>query len=146
MTKQEIIQEAYGEHWESLKDYIDENGWIPFTILCKRNINITTIREQRFHIIDISNSKIICAKPAIIQNIESNYGWIKIESEADLPKWHNEFYWTIDEFHQIGIRVFDQEEGTFFIEGECGCCDNGCNGENIITHYKIIQTPSPPIY
>jgi hypothetical protein len=28
MTKQEKIQEAYGENWESVKDYVDKNGWI----------------------------------------------------------------------------------------------------------------------
>jgi hypothetical protein len=28
MTKQEKIQEAYGENWELVKDYVDKNGWI----------------------------------------------------------------------------------------------------------------------
>jgi hypothetical protein len=28
MTKQEAIKEAYGECWEQVKDYVDENGWV----------------------------------------------------------------------------------------------------------------------
>jgi len=27
MTKQEKIQEAYGTHWETVKDYVDDNGF-----------------------------------------------------------------------------------------------------------------------
>lgn len=27
MTKQEKIQEAYGEYWEIVKSYVDKNGW-----------------------------------------------------------------------------------------------------------------------
>ena len=27
MTKQEVIQQAYGEYWEQVKEFVDENGW-----------------------------------------------------------------------------------------------------------------------
>jgi hypothetical protein len=27
MTKQEKIQEVYGESWDSVKEYVDINGW-----------------------------------------------------------------------------------------------------------------------
>lgn len=27
MTKQEAIQKAYGEHWEKVKEFVDENGF-----------------------------------------------------------------------------------------------------------------------
>lgn len=27
MTKEEVIKQAYGEHWYVAKHYVDENGW-----------------------------------------------------------------------------------------------------------------------
>ena len=27
MTKQEVIQKAYGEHWELVENYTDSEGW-----------------------------------------------------------------------------------------------------------------------
>lgn len=28
MTKNEVIEKAYGEYWDSVKDSLDEDGWV----------------------------------------------------------------------------------------------------------------------
>ena len=80
MTKQEAIQKAYGEHWEAVKDYVDENGWIG-NVYYDLDVNDKDFEEQDFGLLQ-SNIKY---RPKSLQGLETNRGWIKIESEDDLP-------------------------------------------------------------
>lgn len=68
-----------------------------------------------------------------MKTIENNNGWIKIESEADLPK-ENGAYWTFiadkNEMYANSFGTFNQPEFTF--------------DHNLITHYQPIIKPEPP--
>jgi len=118
MTKQEKIQEAYGEYWEKVKDYVYENGW------CSGFWGETFEKLNGY---TKPNSEGTRWRPKSLKGIETNNGWIKIESENDLPK-EPCFYWCMDNngiMHQI--HYDDIEVGDS-------------------SHYQPIQKPQPPIY
>ena len=86
MTKERKIIEAYGKYWESIKDFVDENGYIIMSISITRKINLELEREIRFHSKNTSGVAGMCVRPKTLQGLENNNGWVKIESIEDLPK------------------------------------------------------------
>ena len=90
MTKEEKIQEAYGEHWQYVKDHVDKNGWVnAYQWLggCGNTRIYHEMKDIELHCLD-SYHRDYCYRfiPKSLQGIEENNGWIKIESEDDLPK------------------------------------------------------------
>ena len=138
MTKQETIAKAYGEHWETVKDFVDKEGWL-FTNGQKFIVNFR-YQERGF----LTTHRV---RPKSLMGIENNRGWIKIESQADLPK--------DDEFK------FNE---TFLVYYCCKGCSNMIFKGSIdkytlkfrditnklekekVTHYQPIVKPEPPIY
>ena len=97
MTKEEVIQQAYGECWEQIKDYVDQDGWCNdggnrmFKEIFEGNGKINkyssiTIFHTYFNRLVNFKNKTGHWRPKSLQGIENNNGWIKIESEEDLPK------------------------------------------------------------
>ena len=68
-------------------------------------------------------------RPKSLEGIEKNNGWIKIESESDLPNKTND-YWIVNKLG-VSIRNYDMQED---------------NDWNDVTHYQPITKPKPPIY
>jgi hypothetical protein len=68
-------------------------------------------------------------RPKSLEGIEKNNGWIKIESESDLPNKTND-YWIVNKLG-VSIRNYDMQED---------------NDWNDVTHYQPITKPQPPIY
>lgn len=119
-TKQEIIKQAYGERWEFVKDYVDENGWFPDSILGDA-IWVLSECEREF----INNE--LHWRITSLKGIEDNNGWIKLNG---LP---NEItnrcsMWIMT---KNGIEYLKENE--FLPIGYA-------------THYKPIEKPKPPIY
>lgn len=127
MTKYEKIKEAYGECWDNLilnnqSNALSNNGYLPSGVFNYISCSIELEHTDEY------------SRPKSLQGIEDNNGWIKIESEDDLPKENNEYYWTITENDKdIKERWFNK----FFNEYE---------GEGKVTHYQPIIKPKPPIY
>jgi len=71
MTKEEKIQEAYGEYWEKLKFCIDENGWF-------NQITKWQSLDNYFHK-DTIEGKSYLQRPKSLQGIENNNGWEDIQ-------------------------------------------------------------------
>lgn len=126
MTKKEKIQESYGEHWKTVKDYIDEDGFIN----CVKNKKLSLIPHFDISEIDFKGNLV---RPKSIQGIEKNNGWIKIESEDDLPE---ERTICLVIFKNIPEHISCQ----FFIKL------NSLLWINHISHYQLIQNPKLPIY
>lgn len=124
-TKQEIIKQAYGERWEFVKDYVDENGWFPDSILGDA-IWVLSECEREF----INNE--LHWRITSLKGIEDNNGWIKIESYQDLPK-ETGHYW-VKRGREIGVNYIIVPESF-----------HSCFLANL-THYKPIEKPKPPIY
>lgn len=133
-SKEKCIAEAYGEYWERLteeqKNYAFKfNGCV--------NIGYSDAQKQLFK--DIVKSGLFFQQPTMpksLKGIKNNNGWIKIDSEADLPK---ETGW-------YDFQVFPQEEyklnTTFWHKGATKI---GWFVETY-THYQPIEKPKSPLY
>lgn len=126
MTKQEKIKEAYGLNVE--KYGVTSNGY-------SSEDNSEFYPNVEWHP-TINN----LWRPIELHGIEDNNGWIKIESEIDLP---------IDD---KGGTLF--ESGKLFIGGnfEQRLKRSSASSlkyyfiQGLITHYKTIEKSQPPIY
>lgn len=136
MTKEEKIQEAYGEYWEEIKEFINEDGWMFYDNnedLKQSGINLMVdIRKN------ISDEDMFI-RPKSLQGIENNNGWIKIESESDLPK-ESVTFWILDK--ELGVKSGEWKQAPNESEHKKAC-------EFWIkkaTHYQPIIKPELPIY
>jgi len=144
MTKQEKIQEEWiklltKETYDKVKYFIDESGFLYFKItghglnngLCFRyfNVDINFIHTKR-----AEQPGNYYWRPKSLQGIENNNGWIKIESEADLPKEEIDCHFIKDNLMYQGL--WDNLLKGFY---------NGLQKINA-THYQPITKPNPPIY
>lgn len=122
MTKQEVIKQAYGEHWGKVKTRVDENGWC-FIYYEEIGINIFGT-EYEF-------KEFSQWRPISLKGIETNNGWIKIESGNDIQDGD---YWMLE------------HDGTI---SPCFEIDQDSQKNNLhkyYTHYQPIVKPLPPIY
>ena len=70
-AKQEAIKKAYGEYWDFVKDYVDENGWIYFGHSNGFRLDGKIPQE-----VDSYNGKF---RPKSLQGIETYYSFIDIK-------------------------------------------------------------------
>lgn len=136
-TKEEVIKEAWGIHWNKMdkrgqEQALEDNGY------CHKNyVNSEIDFEIEVH----KYPDVDFIRPKSLQGIENNNGWIRIESEANLPKTQS----ITEEIHCfikssdneiIGMGKFSFGSfKTFF----------GNNYENV-THYQPIVKPNKPLY
>jgi len=79
-------------------------------------------------------------RPKSLQNLETNNGWVRIESEEDLPKAGNELYDVIVDGKKFRKPCFfDEGEFVYHSNKNIWKCQN-------ITHYKPIEPELLPIY
>lgn len=123
-SKQECIAKAYGEYWESVKNFIDRDGWTQKKSLL---LNFTHVLYDSKSVQTFNNS--YKYRPKSLQGIEDNNGWIKIESEADLPKDNSINY------HALNIEFPDDIEVCLRVEVD-----------KRFTHYQPIEKPKPPLH
>jgi hypothetical protein len=131
MTKEEVIQQAYREYWDGFnntakKCALSNNGYIsPILENAPEGIELDYIINGAY-------------RPKSLQGIENNNGWIKIESEKDLPKEY-------DLYNACWFNKKFKDDIPMFY---------GCNlpdlrnyfDEELITHYQPIEKRKPPIY
>jgi len=128
--KQEAIRLAYGEYWEQVKEYVDIDSGV-------LRIHISNINDyESLNLVYREHSRY---RPLSLDGIETNNGWIRIESEADLPK--NEgcyFVYSLVNWSP-GYRID-------IFTGRLSNAVNTETGTPIFTHYQPIVKPKPPIY
>jgi len=127
-AKEEAIKSAYGEYWETVKHFVDGNGWC----CSRRNVGFEEIVSKLSWETKRGNSYLW--RPKSLQGIENNNGWIKIESEDDLPKDINQ-YWFKGINGKIEIRFFNPDWINDMIQFKLR-----------YTHYQPIEKPKLPIY
>ena len=127
-AKQEAIKKAYSEYWEKVKDYVYNDGWI--------DNSIPKFRFGQLKNLDLEYKNDVFFRPKSLQGIENNNGWIKIESEKDLPKVSGLYFGKDYEFG-TDMMYFDFETKKW--EDSNGYLQN-------VTHYQPIEKPKPPIY
>ncbi|MGK6342892.1 hypothetical protein ACMGDK_11670 [Chryseobacterium sp. DT-3] len=132
MTKEQKIQEAWGENFEIFKDVITENGWADFKKHYGDRGLMLSFKDTPLEVMDNYDPKYCYWKrPIALSGIENNNGWIKIESEEDLPE-ESSNYWIMQSDNRIQtMKEYDDNKKYYNI---------------IATHYQPIEKPKPPIY
>lgn len=144
--KLQAIKAAYGEHWDKVKDYVDEDGWIKlYSYNYNRDIIYTDLtedlpflKEEGYERKYFNNGHTHYVRPKSLSGIETNRGWTRIESEEDLPK-HNQQVFFVTEDEGIMIGVFNDNATPKFSNSFDYYLDE-------VTHYQPIEVPKPPIF
>ena len=124
MTKEEVIKRDYKHYYNP---HIDDNGWFDM-----KYYDYVFYNDYPKELWDLKNNKI---RPKSLQGIETNNGWIKIESEEDLPNYNDENFYNvhdIDNNETCYAKTFDELEFMW--------------KKGIITHYQPIEKHKPPIW
>jgi len=127
MTKKERIQEEYGNDFSILQP--NENGWSTKILMCQ------DIDYDKYEIYDVGYGMYM-VRPKSLQGIENNNGWIKIESEDDLPDEIVGLWEVVIDGKLKFIELLkDNKERLYkdFLRDK-------------ITHYKIKEHSNLPIY
>ena len=150
-AKQEAIKKAYGEYWEQVKDYVDENGWIfhekgfyqnykkfvsPFEIGFSKDDD----DNIELHSDSFKKTANFYWRPKSLNGIENNNGWVRVNNEADLPKFTIQ-YWVI--IKDSLIKAYYRGSDRWLVDGNDYPKTTDIHG---ITHYQPITKPKPPIY
>jgi hypothetical protein len=135
--KKEAIKKAYGESWEQVKDYVDDNG------VCKWDYN--NCSPSRFNIKDFDKmgatvNNQFYWRPKSIRGIEKNNGWIRIQNKKDLPKKEDNYYVIVHGDIQEGMYIGNDR---WFLRHNDYPKTTELHG---ITHYQKIIRLQPPIY
>ena len=112
--KEDIIKEAYGKYYDELSDHIDENGFTSKYWLLEYK------EKGKWHMafdLDwIKKEDVNYCRPISLRGLEDNRGWIKIESESDLPKEGIYCYFILKGEHNKGYKEYgywDNTDGIF---------------------------------
>jgi hypothetical protein len=127
MDKQEVIKQAYGDHWDKVCEYVDDKGW------CH---GFFGIQMQELQGIGKPKNEPTKWRPKSLEGLEDNNGWIKIESEEDLPKEIEGYWHVVLKGKVIIIELLKDDKSKLFQSLK----------KDEITHYKLIEKPKPPIY
>lgn len=132
----EKIRQAYIEYWEQLSEQAQEMalnnfGWIFRRDSIKRNGGLDDSIEMEHHL--------IYTRPKSLQGIENNNGWIRIDSEDDLPNEKGD-YWVIWD-GKIVIQYWHSSDNSY-----ADTQKQNSDWMKIVTHYRPIEKPKPPIY
>lgn len=125
MTKQELIESAYGEHWTTVIQYVDDNGWIStdkFHYYQNMNgmSNISIINIFGFNGtvgLDVEHNLYTETgrrwRPSKLKGIEHNNGWTNIE-ENGMPEKEGRYLFVVtgyDSYQELyymhGINMID---------------------------------------
>ena len=134
MTRKEIIIKAWMDlNIETPFGICDKTGWF-HGYFCNGIDDIINdygdITDKIDYDIDMSG--VGKFRPKSLRGIENNNGWIKIQSEEDLPK-EDGFYWVIDsEASEVVDRYFEKGNHDFF--------------KQFSSHYHPVIKPDLPLY
>lgn len=103
--KQEVIRKAYGEHWDKVKDIIEDcnDGYISIEeVPYKGLFDIQDVQIDHVQVSGQYGDIVTFWRPKSLQGIENNNGWFSIE-EHGLPK-EGEFEFLIKPEYRGFIR------------------------------------------
>lgn len=128
-SKQQKIKEAYVDAWIiidfSIQEKILENNGFTY------EINESWLQNKMGVELELKDKY---CRPKSLQGIENNNGWIKIESENDLPK------------EEGNYMIFHNQDNMQTSETFSKNIVHKLFKYNSITHYQPIEKPKPPIY
>lgn len=140
-TKEQVIKESWGSHYDIVKNKLDEFGWCQDDGHKLFDNHKIYDNDENF---DFSfwgvwdSCEVKKYRPRSLRGIEDNNEWIKIKSEDDLPK-EDCLCFIYDSFYkEIRTDDFYTSNGYFLKSKHIR--------HTRITHYQQILKPKPPIY
>ncbi|MGA9651949.1 hypothetical protein [Pedobacter sp.] len=133
-TKQEVIQDAYGDAWECLKGHVDDNGFV--TALREDPTGDTHPLKHGFPLAEIQMKHFLDSfdwRPNSIRDIERNNGWIRVEDK--LPDDQSR----VTAFLSDRFKLRSAENLTFYFVDQ----------DLFIyrySHWKLVEEIKPPVY
>ena len=104
MTKQEKIKESYGEHWDSLKEHVNERGWLNSRTWLGDCGNTKVYHILKGLHLDCMDSyhRDYCYifRPKSLSGIENNNGWNRIE-DGVFPEDEETVLWLNNENYEF---------------------------------------------
>lgn len=140
--KQKAIREAYGEHWEQVKDFVNENGWFEYDFYDqnksqKYKTALDLVADKINTLPNSAHTRII---PKSLQGIDSNNGWLSVE-EHGLPKEAIGEYFVCVKGKPINGSC------AWILSTSSFCSRDGMFAQgSLISHYQPVVKPKPPIY
>lgn len=131
--KQEAIKKAYGEYWDNVKKYVDEDGWLLNHYQYREFINEF---NHDYRINKEFGSGYLDIRPKQLAGIENNNGWISVNDR--LPT-DNSFYWV------FAPKVLSNPFICEFIVEYKEFIENMIYTD-LVTHWQPIQVTPKPIY
>lgn len=139
MDKKQAIKEAYGELWETVKDYVYAEGYV----LARDVPGIRDMIGNAEMIIDAPGRP--AYRPKSLKGIEDNNGWKRIDSEADLPKMAGTYHVIVSlPSHLKGKTVDKPRLDILHVMPGSGKVWKYYNG--LVTHWQLIVEPEKPLY
>lgn len=141
MKKLAAIKNAYAEYWEQLpneaqQQALQNNGFIQSQFSENTTGSLfDCIKMETIKTYDGAfGVPSFIFRPITLKNIETNNGWISIESEEDLPK-----------DYEISYHAWNSEgDRDYYVANMWTIINRYHLGS--VTHYQPIEKPKPPIY
>lgn len=125
--KQQAIKKAYGEHYDTYRDIMDNNGWVDsFNMHAPHYITVLESKYNKYW------------RPASLKGLETNNGWIPVEDR--LPD-EGEICWIFTKYECIGIAYWNGFTESFEDEGGLSIVPAGW-----VTHWQPVVKPEAPLY
>jgi hypothetical protein len=131
MTKQELIK----QEWKCISNvkYDKNNGWaISYCVNGTDDFDEDILDKIEFEYLE---DDLIKWRPKSLKGICDNNGWVKIESEEDLPK-ESGLFWIVEDGHVIN-EPCNYHKSTRRWVIKC---------EQYPTHYQPITKPLEPLH
>lgn len=128
MTKEEKIKEAWGQDYSKA---VREDGWSTIKPL---NIDLFDVKTEICRDVYPNDSERKIYRPKSLQGVEHNNGWVKLESEDDLPK------------NEDGLYSLTHIDKDGYLPAESYYILEKFWRSGTITHYQPIEKRQPPIY
>lgn len=143
MTKEEKIKEVLKDKFELVKDFIclhsgevSDRQYYQLSCPHPSDLGLTLEEVETFWTRKDDGEKMVDVFNWIhvdLKGLEDNNGWLKIESEDDLPK------------EDCNVFILHKTYGIITDKYKSAKQDFHYNCKNNITHYQIIEKPKPPI-
>ncbi len=129
-TKEEVIKDAYGEYYDICNP--NKNGWS----VKRKGVGFEQLKTEIELEYDKPNNA-YAFRPKSLNGIESNNGWISINSEKDLPT-IGTFYTILSFDENIVEREFPHPKFTLEFNKEWWL--------KYVTHYQEKIMPNKPLH
>lgn len=135
--KEQAIKQAYGDKYDTLKDQIDENGWVEHCPGEEGHPNWRDLVKYEYELECIEGFPDQW-RPKSLRGLETNQGWISVREGVPHDQQHC-WFWIKEQGAIIGF--WDEEGEAFFVTGVIMVPD--AYG---ITHWQPVTKPEAPLY